>query len=244
MFFGGGTKMVMKSSRVILSCLISTLLSTVVSADWLSLTGDPVSLSSLQGKSLDFGDKEFSDFGLFGFGTGGANAPTTDSVFVQGGQDSSSGDYGLRFLLSANAASNQTVNANLSFTISVLPTYGDYFIDDVSLILSGASATGTGVVNTAETVWNSFPGGNVVASLSCSKQQGDNGANLADYASFNPLKQIYIQSKDISISGGTNGTAHISELFQYYSQVPVPEPATITLLGFAGVIMLRKRHRR
>ena len=222
----------MKSSKVILSCLISIVLATAASAAWVPLTGDPVSLSSLPAGSLIVDDKEFSEFDIFGIGTGGAIAPDADSVFVQGGWDDATGDYGLRFVFSWNAMSGQIINANLGFKVSILPGY-DYFIKDVWMYLTGASATGTGVVNAAENVWDTFPGGTNLASLSCSKQDGDNGIYLTDYAEFTPLKEIWIRSKDISITGGTNGAAHLSEVFQFYSQIP--EPATLVLFGMAGV---------
>jgi hypothetical protein len=249
MFLGGGAEIVMKSSRVILSCLISTLLAAVASAQWVQLTGNPVSIGSLPGGSLVFGDKEFSDIELFGIGTGGAITPDINSVFVQGGQDDATGNYGLRFWLSWNAFSGQTINADLNFKISVLPGYDDYFIKDVAMDITGASATGTGGVNIGETVWNASPfsDGNVIASLSCSKQYGDGGSFLVDYAEFAPVKAIWIYSKDISITGGTNGAAHLSAFFQFYSQVqqiPIPEPATIILIGLGSAIMLRRKRRR
>jgi hypothetical protein len=241
-----GELMVMKSSRVILDCLVIALLAATASADWVPLTGDPVSLSSLEGGSLVFGDKELSEIGLFGIGTGGAIAPDADSVSVQGGWDDATGNYGLRFLLSWNAGSGQTVSATLNFKVSILPGYDEYFIDDIWLILTGASATDTGVVNAAETVWDSFPGGDVVASLSCSKQEDDGGDYLVDHVVFDgpPLKEIWVRSKDISITGGTGagGAAHLSEFFQFYSQVP--EPATVCLLGLGGLILLRRRRKK
>jgi hypothetical protein len=73
---------------------------------------------------------------------------------------------------------------------------------------------------------------------------------LEDHEGFTPLKDIWIYSKSISIIGGTNGStgsAQLAEFYEFYSQVSqvqVPEPVTITLFGLAGVIMLRKRHRR
>jgi len=229
----------MKSSRVILSCLISIVLATAASAAWVPLTGNPVPISSLQGGSLVFGDKELSEIELFGIGTGGAIAPDACSVFVQGGWDNATGDYGLQFLLSWNAFSGQTVSANFNFKISVLDANS---IKDVSLYLTGVSATGTGGINIGETVWDApFPEGNVIASLSCSKQANDGGAYLVDYADFAPVKEIWIHSKDVSITGGTNGAAHLSEFYQFYSQIP--EPATVCLLGL-GVLGLVGRKKR
>jgi hypothetical protein len=239
MFLGDGAEIVMKSSRVILSCLISTVLATVASAEWKPLTGEPNSLSSLQGGPFIFGDKEFSEIELFGIGTGGAIIPDANSTFVQGGQDDATGNYGLRFLLSWNTFSGQTVNANLNFKISVLPGHDEY-IKDVVLDITGASATGTGGINAGEIVRDApYPAGKVIASLSCSEQYGDGGAYLVDYANFTPLKAIWIRSKDVSITGGTNGSAHLSEFYQYYSQVP--EPATICLLGLGALSLIRRK---
>jgi hypothetical protein len=234
--------MVMKSSAVILGCLISVVFAAAASAQWMSLTGGPVPISSLQDGTLIFGDKKLSEIEVYGIGTGGALAPDACSMLVQGGQDTTTGNYGLWFLLSWNAFSGQTVNATLNFAISVLPGY-DECINDVQLDITGVSATGTGGVNVGETVWNApFPDGEIIASLSCSKDASDGGAHLVDSATFAPLKEIWVFSKDVSITGGTDGSAHLSGLFQFYSQVP--EPATITLVGLASVIMLRKRHRR
>lgn len=219
------------------------MLATAASAAWVPLT-DSVPLSSLEGGSLIFGDKELSEINLFGFGTGGAIDPDTDSVFVQGGQNSVTGDYGLKFNFSWSAISNQIVNTTLSFKVSILPGFDEYFISDVWLILTGASATGTGGVHVGETVWDApffDPEGNIIASLSCSKQDGDSGAYLVDYDDFAPLKEIWIQSKDISVTGGTDGTAHLSEFYQFYSQIP--EPATLVLLGVGGLWIVTRRKR-
>jgi hypothetical protein len=126
--------------------------------------------------------------------------------------------------------------------LSVLPGYDNYFIKDIEMDITGSSATGTGGVNVGETVWDApFPGGNIIASLSCSKQADDGGAYLVDYAEFAPLKEIWIFSKDISITGGTNGSAHLSGLFQFYSQIP--EPATLVLLGTAGIWIFTRKKR-
>jgi len=233
-----------------LICLIVVISCPVMaSAAWVPLTGDPVSIASLANTSLIIEDKEFSEFELFGIGAGGAIGPDPTSVFVQGGWDDQTGDYGLRFLLSWNAGVGQTVNANLNFKVSILPGYDAYFIKDVLAILSGASATGTGVVNASEIVWDGpIPGGSVLASLSLSKQELDNGQYLTASAEFSPVKEIWVR-KDISITGGTGindqqvdigGTAHLSEMFQFFSQIP--EPTTLCLLAL-GLGMLKRRRR-
>jgi len=225
-----------------MSCLLRITLNGAASAAWVPLTGDPVSMSSLLGESLIVGDKEFSEFDFFGSSGGGAIAPNPDSVFLQGGRNDATGDYGLRFLLSWSAASDQWLNVTLNFKVSILPGYDDYFITDVAMYLTGASAADTGLVSVAETVWDTpFGPGGSIASLSCFKQEGDGGDYLVDYAEFEPLKEIWIQSKDISITGGTGpgGAAHISEFFQFYSQIP--EPATFMLLGLGGLLTLARK---
>lgn len=231
----------MKNSKIILSCLISIMFAAAASAAWVPLT-NMVTLSSLQGESLIFGDKEISEFDMFGFSDGGALDPNPDKMFVQGGKNSITGDYGLKFNLSWSAISSQTVNATLSFKVSVLPGY-DHYIKDVEMVITGSSVTGTGGVSIGETVWDAAPfsGGNVIASLSCSKQYGDGGVYLVDHAEFAPVKEIWIWSKEISVTGGTSGSglAHLGEFYQFYSQVP--EPATICLLGLGTLSLLRKR---
>ena len=246
MLFGGEVEM-MKSSRVILSCLISIMLATAASAAW-EPVADPVPLSSLEGATLIVGDKEFSGFDLnVIIVDGGAFLPDPYTMTVLGVRDVDTGDYGLRFNnISWHVGSGQIISVTLSFKASIrpLPIYDAYYFKDVRLSLTGAGATGTGVVSVSENVWDAFPGDpgdNPIASLSCSRQEGDNGANLSDYAEFAPLKEIWIQSKSISVTGGTDGSAHFNEFFQFYSQIP--EPTTLVLLGTAGVWILTRRKR-
>jgi len=232
----------MKKHCSIFILLTAIFIATAASAAWIPITGDPVPISSLLDRSLIFGDKKLSEIDVFGFATGGAIAPCANSLFVQGGQDTTTGNYGLWFQLSWNAFSGQTINATLNFRISILPGYDNYFIKDVGMVLTGSSATGTGGVAVGETVWDApFPSGNIIASLSCSKSANDGGAYLVDYTEFAPVKEIWIWSKDISLTGGIDGSAHLSGLFQFYSQTEVPEPATIGLLILGGLTILGRK---
>jgi hypothetical protein len=227
----------MKSSRFILICLISALFATAASAAWIPIT-EKTPLVSLPGNSLTVGDKEFSNFYVDIITvSGGASIPDINLMTVQGVQDVSTGDYGLRFNgFSWNVGSNQIITADLSFKVSV---HDANYIDGVWLYLTGAGAGGTGVVSAGENIWKDFPTPQQVASLYCSYDA--QGVYLNDHAEFTPLKEIYIQNKYISISGGTNGTAHFSEFFQFYSQIP--EPATIVLLGTASIWIFTRKNK-
>jgi hypothetical protein len=230
----------MKSLRVILGCLISTLLTSAASAS-LSYITDKIPLNSLPGGSLVVGNKEFSEFNLdIIVVDGGATISDPNMMTVQGVQDGTTGDYGLRFNdFTWSVVSNQIITVDLSFKVSILPdpNYEDYFIKDVWLYLTGAGAAGTGVVYAGENIWDTFPMGNNIASLSCSIWDG--GARLSDYAEFAPFKEIQIQTKYISVTGGANGSAHFSEFFQFYGQVP--EPATVCLLGLGTLGLIRRK---
>ncbi len=215
-------------------------------ADFTILTGDPVALDVVQGGgAFVVGDKCFTDFDFFGSASGGAIAISASDIYIQGGQDTVTGDYGLRFITSMNAGQNQTVNTNLSFIVSVCDVDSPpHLIKDVSMLLTGASANGSGIVNASESVFGGpVPSIDLLAGLSVSKQFGDGGVNIFDHAEFSPVSSIWVR-KDISLTGGTaeDGAAHLSEFYQFYSQT-VPEPVSLLTLSMGGAAMLMRRRK-
>ncbi|MEM7624812.1 MAG: PEP-CTERM sorting domain-containing protein [Planctomycetota bacterium] len=213
------------------------LVSTSADAGFIATT-DRISLDDLDdGQTLQVGDKIFGDFSFSSFGTGGAIAPAAADLFVTGGIDTDTGDIGLKFEESWNAASGQTLNVNFDFTVMVAPEAPDFFIDGVSAILLNASATGNGVVNFSETVLDGpVPAGDLLGVLSASVDAIF--ADIEDGITFDPVKKIHV-FKDISVTGGVQGSGHLSEFFQFYSQVP--EPGSILLLLSGGTLMAMRR---
>lgn len=229
----------MKCPRIILSCLISTLLVATASATWETVT-DPVPLKSLQGSFfLDVGDNRFSDFDLDIIIVNGDPFITDpNNMKVQGVKDGE-GNYGLRFNgFLWYAGANQVINVNLGFKVSVLSDAN--YINGVSLLLTGANVTGDGTVDASEIVWDDFPGGEEIALPKCWYYADD--TQLSDSQEFEPLKEIYVETKNISLIG-LSGSAQFYNFFQFYSQTQVPEPATIILLGTAGIWILTRKNK-
>ncbi|MDX1964109.1 MAG: hypothetical protein SFX18_13225 [Pirellulales bacterium] len=219
-------------------------------AAFVSLTGDPVALSNLPNGQLIAGDKLFSMFALDGIAFGGSIPQSLSTFLVQGGQDSMTGEYGLRFLMSMNAGSGATTNANLTFKVSVipdpmLPPSQQMVIGGagVGMVMSGASATGNGIVNIAETIFaNSSPNSPILGSLSVSKQQNSPLGDLEQTTALTtPSSSVFVR-KAISVTGGASGSAHLGEFFQFYNQVIIPEVSSVLMGGIflstVGVLML------
>ena len=232
-----------RSSLFLLSISIIILIASSAQAAWVPLT-EMIPISAIPTDGLVVGDKIFSDFDLTAIAAGGAFVPSADSVLVCGGQNTDTGDYGLQFRLAWIVGTEQLINANIDFKVSIAPGYDQWFIEDAVLFLMTAGATGTGAVNATELIYDSSFMGNCLAALDVSREFGDGGSDLINHSLFlldgEPalVKEIWAET-GIIISGGTAGTAQLTEVFMLYSQVP--EPATILLLGLGSLALLRRR---
>jgi len=236
----------MKKSALVFSIIsISILLASSAQAAWVPI-GDYVTVSSIPSSGLEVGDKIFSDFDVSPIATGGAYAPGADSLLVRGGQNDETDDYGLQFRLAWVVGSEQIINTNIDFKVSIASGYDPWFMDGAVLFLMTAGATGTGSVSATEIIYDSSFMGNPLAALDVSREFEDGGSDLLNQSqlvlSGEPviMKEIWVET-GIIISGGTEGTAQLSEVFMLYSQIP--EPATILMLGLGSLALLRRRKR-
>ena len=236
-------KTIKKSSVIVLSLSICILLVSSANATWISLS-DAYSISSIPIGGLEVDDILFSDFQVTGLAYGGILEPTADSILIQGGQDSETGNSGIRFLLIWAAGPNQIINAGINFKVSAADD--QCCLENATLLLKAADTTGTGLVGATENIFDTDFLGNCLASLATSSQADDFGAFLTDSSDFSingvpaPIQEIWIRT-GITVQGGTSGTASLYEVSMLYGHIP--EPATVLLLGFGSLVLLRIRRR-
>jgi hypothetical protein len=163
----------MKSATLSIAILISIF---IVSSSQAAL----VPISDLPDGQLIIGDKLFSEFEVSSIVDGGPPELTAATIKVEGIEIN--GDYGLKIRVAMNAASDQTINANINFKVSILPAYEHWFLTDAVLWLPTAGATGDGMVTVNEMIYDAEYFGNLLADeLDVSRELGDGGANFCKY---------------------------------------------------------------
>ncbi len=205
--------------------------------------GDPLSTFLTSGYSCQIGDKIFSNFNYTSSAFGGALAVPSAGVTVDTVGPASTGatfvgtNIGLQFNAGWNALAGQTTDSAIGFTVTVLG--GAIIIEDFGLAqVSGVLPNGSASVIE-----------NGCGPAPCTPSQlavmtFDNGGSDTKRVSdtiFAPLGSVEV-TKDISVTGGTTGAAHLSIVQDTFSQVP--EPMTVGLLGGSLAMLGIARWRR
>lgn len=202
----------------------------------LAASANAVSLSALinSNGSIVVDDKEFSNFQLVSFGTG-------DFFFDPAAIDVSGymfgPDPGIQFTGLMFANTGAVLNVNIKFDVKVLDPLKR--IVDIGLTFNGAILDGgqTQIVESALVGIQNVGQGFVYATPI--------GTKLTDHLLLqdpvNGYETVRV-IKDITLLGGPQGTAKISYIGQSFSQVIIPEPATMTVLAAGlGSLLLRRR---
>lgn len=199
------------------------------------------------GYSCQIGNDIFSNFNYTSSAFGGALAVpaagiTVDTLGPVGtGASLLNSSIGLQFNAGWNALAGQTTDSEIGFTVTVLSgamTIEDFGLAQVSGVLPNGSASvvengcGPAPCTPSELAVMTFDYG------------GSNTQRVAD-TMFAPLGSVTV-SKDISVTGGTTGSAHLSLVSDTFSQVP--EPISMGLMGgglaLLGLTRLRRRAKK
>jgi hypothetical protein len=207
--------------------------------------GGSLSAFLATGYTCQLGDKLFSDFSYTSSAFGGALAVPSAGVTVDTLGPSGSGasilstDIGLQFNAGWNALAGETTDSDINFTVTVLSS--TMFIEDFGLAqVSGVLPNGSATV--VEDGCGPAPCTPSELEVMTFDYGGSDTQRVSD-TMFAPLGSVSV-SKDISVTGGTTGPAHLSLVSDTFSQTStVPESSTLTLLaaGLLGLAYLSRR---
>jgi hypothetical protein len=162
------------------------------------------------GFSCSLNGVTFSNFVYTPVASGGAFAPPDSGVSVT--PQFVGDEFGFLFTAAWLVNSKQTDDSFFTYTAKCDPAC----ITDVALKFVGAAADG-GAASVVETTSN---GVNLFATP---------GNPAPPPATFSPIGSIDL-SKDIGMSGGEDGAAHISAVYNFFSKTTtVPEPSLVLL---------------
>jgi len=173
----------------------------------------------------------FANFGFSGSATGGALAPTATAVNVVACPEANpfcsdlpAGEEGFVFQVSSSTTSNETVDAGITYTVS-----GQ--IVDALALTAGGGTSGTGSIFVDETSNPSLVNLHVI------------GGSGTDTQTFAPVSNLTV-TKDIAVSGGTDGTASLSFVANGWSTVPEPSTLAFLMVGSLGLLGFAKRRQK
>lgn len=205
-------------------------------------SSDSVKLSELLDGTLDgitVGDKIFDEFVYSTIG----DMPEAEDVMVLGFADLD-GNYGLTLHgVFMDLAGGGPSDALVRFSVSVDPDAekAGWVISDAHLFLGGVSVG----PNSFFTVDESFEGHDNTLTVYSAKSDGQEEQVTSDWTYFDPTVNKLRVTKDIlALTGaGTILPARATVIDQSFSQVQIPEPATLSLLAMSliGTLFVSRR---
>ena len=189
-------------------------------------------MASYIGTSCTIGNLTFSGFTYSDAGFGGATPIPASGVTVT--PITTGGELGFQFEAPWIVSGAQGLDSTVQYTVTA--TTGT--ITDLLLSMAGFSQTKGGDVQVDETA--------VTPPLSLMVFDNSTGFVASDMVTGLSLTSLSVV-KDIAVTGN-NGTAGVSIVDNQYSTSPVPEPASMVLLGsgllaLAGFARCRRQHR-
>jgi hypothetical protein len=175
-------------------------------------------------------DLIFSDFSYVSSAFGGAVALGASGVAVD--PEIVGSDDGLLFSSGWLAGPGQVDDSLISYTA----TCDGCRIQNLILVMAGG-ANNTGLASVSETSTSVSPNVTLITG----------GTQLTDMTTFTTSVGTITLTKDIGVSGGTDGFANISAVSNLFSTVTTltPEPPLIVLcLGLLGMIPIARRKSR
>jgi hypothetical protein len=187
------------------------------------------------GFSCTIDDKTFSNFSYSPSASGGAALMPPSGVAVV--PVTTLNNPGFLFTGGFGVISNQIQDEFFGFTVQVNP--GGNSIDDITLLQLGSAFAGTGSASIAETVClgDTFANGCLNGTIAqLSTVDNSTLVKLSDHITFAPVREIDVV-KDLELFGGPNGSAFVSGIENQFSEVAVPEPSGLIMLG-TGIVAL------
>jgi len=190
---------------------------------------------------IKIGDKSFTEWRVTTTTQGNGIAPQAGGISVTGVQIS--GEYGMRFNGPWSASTGDLADTTIGFRVTA---DDPWLICDNTLAVAAFGADKGGMASISENVYAADPT-KVFNSPVANKYVyyvNDTDYKAVDHKEFpSDYKDIWVV-KDVIVNGSTavGATAHVSEFYQTFSQIP--EPATLSLLVVGAVLTLaRPRHR-